>query len=387
MIEFSLDPPSGHSNSCLDVQFKLVVEGAQKIELEIFNDSSGQQLEILSVSEGYILHETQAICHLSRLSGYVNIFNKDKMNDEFEEYTSVIIRCKAVIEYKEKIETKELSVEFFNESKSLDANIIPFDLMIDNPELDIKNNVPLSMHIVCDSEAKFELAIRSTDAKNECTFEVVAKKGRTDFVLPSEVIFADLNYSTHWHKKYQVYWVKFEGIDYMKFMNRKYIPIPESRITLNSNKITPLPQERQGPLGDLSEDFILCNKYFVHTWKNYTSLGAQSQLTEVDSIKRRRFLHEIQDLPILGLGSEEPTKSNVTTGREMLHTEKIRKPEIDTRQRVLLNAYRNAFYKKQAKISGQNHQNQPVVVPHNVGSINLNQPRKGGCGCARKKNA
>ena len=389
-MNFSLNPPSGHSHSCLDVQFDFSAEKLDKVELEIFNDTIQEQLELLSVSDGYILGETKGISTSSQVTGHINIFNKDKMNEKFQDYISVQIRCKATITRDGAKDIEESSIEFFNESKSIDAEVIPFDLIIDNPQLDVKNNIPLSMHMVCDSARKFELSIRSDDGKDYCTFEVMSKKGRADFILPSEVIFSDTNFYLNWHKKFRIYWVKFEGIDYLKFMNRKYIRLPESQITLNSKEIMPLPQERQGPLGVLSEDFVLSHRYFVHTWKDFSEFGDVPQMTQLDIQKRRRFVHEIQDLPVPGLGSTQPVKSNIAAGKEILQTEKLRKPEYDPRQRVLLNAYRNAFDKNRAATKSderytqttlQTKQTKPVVAPMG------NQPRKGGCGCARKRNA
>lgn len=386
-MNFTLDPPSGHSSSCLDIKFEFSTEKLDKVKLQIFNDTTGQKLEILSVSSGYIQEELIVISTSNQVSGYINLFNRDKMNDQFSRFSSVVIRCVATIERKGKETKEEAFVEFFNESKSLDSEIVPFDLIIDNPNIDIKNNIPLSMHMICDSERKFELSIRSDDGKDQCTFEVISKDGRTDFILPAEVIFSDLNFSVNWHKKFNIYWVKFEGIDYLKFMNRKYIVLPESSITLNSKEIMPLPQERRGPVGYLSDDFVLSHRYLVHTWRGYSEFGDPPQMTKLDIQKRRRFIHEIQDLPVPGVGSF--VKSNIVAGREMLHTEKLRKLEHDPKQRLLLTAYRNAFDKNKvnSKVGKQQIQSSVQSKTEQTVVSKMNNQQKKGCGCSRKKNA
>lgn len=401
MIEFSIDPPSGHAESCLDIKFVLKLSKNDSAEIEIFNDTSGDKLEILSVSKGTIYNESTLIVRKTNfVEGFFNLFNKDKMNFNLSGLTQVKLRCVVKITTDGETSHEESSALFYNESQSLDASIIPFDLILVNNEINLSKNDPLRMHIVCDSEKKFELAIKSVDSdQNICSFEVVTLKGKTNITIPSELIWSDLEYNKYYNRKYQIFWVKFEGITHMKFLNRKYIPISETQLTFIGREMSPKAQNRVGPVGlDLSQDFVLSHRYFVPTWKEYTSLGALSANNRTSSeqnISKIRFLHEIQSLEETA-AKDVRTMSDQTRGDIINRRQEVSQllqarnnVQVDPRQRLLISAYKKAYSQRlpvprtdKSFVQYPSVQSQQPVV-HNMSS----QKKQGGCGCSRKKNA
>ena len=374
-MKLTLDPPSGHSDSYLDVSFKVETDMSDKIEIQFFNITTNEPLEILSVTQGYIFEEYTVITkNTNVVEGFINIFNKDKMNEKLKDYIRVEIKCFIKI-YKENTVIEEVSTIFFyNESQSLDANIIPFDLIIDNPNLDLENNVPLKMCIISDNDKKYELAIRSSDSRSMCTFDVFAKKGKNDIYLPSEIIWYDLQIVHNYNKKFQIYWAKFEGVNHMRFMNRKYVLIENTDITFNARTMKPKPQTRLGPTGvDLSQDFILSHRYFVHTWKDYSAFGEQKSSRDIRS-ERAKLIYSVETMDISKKKdtSKEVNILNLPPAQEL----------ADPRQRLILNAYRQAYsQKKVITRSDQSFYKSSAVKTQSL------KKKKGCGGCSRKKNA
>jgi len=392
MIEFKVDPPSGHAESCLDIRFMVKVDKADRMQIEIFNETINTRLELLSVSKGVISEERTAIVKRANfVEGYVNLFNKDKMNSRLTNLVKVDLKCVVQIELDGKTTTEEAVLPFYNESQSLDSHIIPFDLILDNHEIDIKNNIPLSMQIVCDAEEKYELAVKST-AGEICTFEVVTKKGRNQVILPSEILWHELGIHKNIGGKCQLYWVKFEGIDHMKYVNRKYVPIAESTITFNDVLMSPRPQQRLGPTGkDLTPDFVLSHRYFVPTFQDFTSLGEianQSRTASETNVNRIRFLHETQSLERKEVEKIEAMSSSdserlAERKKQMAAMRSI--PQPDPRQRLLINAYKKAYTRKLAM--PRTDKAYVKYAPTNHPVKTMSGPKSGGCGCSRTKNA
>jgi len=269
-------------------------------------------------------------------------------------------------------------------SKSLDNTIIPFDLVIDNSQIDMKNNIPLSMHIVCDAERKYELCIKDEDNTARCTFEVITKEGCTDILLPSEIIWSDLRLSQNYDKIFRLYWVKFEGKDHMNFVNRTYVPIDNGRITFNDNKIMPQSQRRLSPtMSDLPRDFILSHRYFVPTWKDFSGFNMDNLNYNAMSYQIR-FLNEIQDKEqqVQSFGANE---GEIETQRAIFNYDNII-PTSPTQQLV-----RKAFAASYTNVLFPNETDRKYVTTFshkdNPQPTVTAQKRAGGCGCSRKRNA
>ncbi len=365
MLEFILDPPSGYADSCLDIEFSVLTDRADTINIELFNETTSEQIEFLSVDKGFIYRSNVVTAkNTDRVSGYINLFNKDRMNKKLRGRAKVDIKCTVSTRRDDKNEVEEAVTSFYNESQSLDASLVPFDLIIDNPNIDVKNNIPLSLHLVCDSEKKFELAVKSLNSDDLHTFEVVTKKGMSSFVIPSEMLWYDLNINNNKNNRFQIHWVKFEGIDYMNFMNRHYIPIEGAYITFNSNEMTPRPQTRKGPHGDLSKDFVLSHRYFVHTWKEFSALG-ESKTPAIS------LMHEIQNIK---------TPQKVSLLKEPTKNKQFAPKLVNMSQKTLLNAY-SANFSQHRPVSGADR--------HYVKTFKAPLPKQGtkqgGCGCSRKK--
>jgi hypothetical protein len=192
MLKFILDPPSGHAESYLDVRFVASFEKVDKAEVRIFNQLANQPLEILAVSYGYIVDEKVAVIkNAASIEGFINIFNRDKMNSAFTQHVSIDIRCEVTLYKGNTKEVEESTVTFYNESKSLDCEVIPFDVQINNPEIDLSRNEPLRLTFVCDSAKHFEMSIRPTQGERACVFEVDTRPGHTNISVPSEMIAFD----------------------------------------------------------------------------------------------------------------------------------------------------------------------------------------------------
>lgn len=367
-MKFKLDPPSGHADSYLDIRFDVSFDSAEKAEVKLFNETTSTPLEILAVSRGFIVEDKIAtIKNSSSIEGFINIFNKDKMNSGLNDYTSIDIKCELTTYRGSDVITETMVETFYNESKSLDSTVLPFDLHIHNPELNVSSNEPLKMSIISTENRFYELSIMNEQGTKYCSFEVLARKGKTDFALPVEVIFDDLELNHGTKKEYRtfnLFWSKFEGLDYSKLVNRKSIRIPDSQISIIGSSLMPKPQKRLGPVGELSSDFVLSDRYFVHTHKNFSGFGSK-KLNPLRMKWLTMFLHESIDMNL----QEKPAKKvisapNINEPKERIKTFGSKKN--------FLNSFVPIFSK-------MNSDHRPALAPA--------QPApSGGCsGCQRKK--
>ncbi len=393
MMDFTLDPPSGYADSYLDVRFIVRFEKSTETEVRLFNETSGAQLEILSVSGGYIVEENIAVVrNADSIEGRINLFNKDKMNKNLRNYTSVDIKCSVVRKIDGQSHSEEQTISFYNQSKSIDSNIIPFDINLINQQIDIVSNVPMHMQIVCDKEKRYELCVMSEDRRNKCVFEIYTKNGRMKVSIPSEILWSDLELKKSSRKKFSIYWVKFEGIDYSKFMNRRYIPIDGTTLSFNSKEMKPLPQSRNGPTGkNLTSDFVLSDRYFVHTYKTFSGFGDYSESfgkKKLDYLTR--FMHEAQSMHKVSESVKtmqlEQHDMSVEVERALqeqsmadkIHRHKQIKAFPVQKQKEFFKQFQYAYTKKH--VQGQPQRNLQSVSERPVATQN-----KKGCGCARKK--
>ncbi len=372
-MKFKLDPPSGHAESYLDVRFLAEFEKADRAEIRIFNDSVKQPLEILAVTYGFITNETTAVIkNSSSIEGFINIFNRDKMNKGFTTYTSVDIRSEMTLYRGDTKEVVENITTFYNESKSLDSEVIPFDVHVNNSEIHLGQNEPLKLSLVCDSDKQFELSVRHDLGNQVCVFEVYAKKGRTDVSLPCEVLFADLGLKELGKNRrtFDLCWTKFEGLDYSKVMNRKNIKIPNISITLVGERMMPQPQGRLGPLEPLSEDFVLSDRYFVHTHKDFSGFGAKL----FNTIKMKRltfFMHEAQDMTDFDRSEFVTPVGNILAQEKLRPAYQINALGVSKQKKFLENF--SPVFRKQTKAPSIDVQEQQTA-------------KAGGCaGCGRKR--
>ncbi len=385
MINFKLDPPSGYADSYTDIRFIVNFDKADRSEIRLFNVTSNIELEIIGVNNGYILGETVAITDQDHIDGYINIFNRDKMNVGLRNLTSVDIK----FEVTQGDNKTEGIVTFYNQSKSIDGGIIPFDLVVPDKNVDIENNKPVQFHIVSDTEKLYELCVRTEDGSASCTFEIYARKGTTSFFLPSEVLYFDLDLEKNHGRDFYVYWVKFEGVNYMKFMNRIHILIDDTKLSFNARKMTPKSQARKGPTGiDLSDDFALSFRYFVHTSRQFTSVHEMvSAYGPQQLLNITRFLHESQNLQAVSQSVQTFADStNITEIHEAYRSKALLNsgsynpsPKIirarSTPERREFLSHASKVYRKQ----------QEEAVEILSASSQPSPPKKSkGCGCSRK---
>jgi hypothetical protein len=376
-MRFRLDPPSGHADSYLDIRFIVDFDRSDKAEVTLYNNTLNQPLEVLAVSHGFILDgKIATIRNGTSIEGFINIFNRDKMNSALKNYTSIDVRCELKLFNKDEL-TEHMFVEtFYNESKSLDASVLPFDIVLHNPEIDLATNQPLRLSFVSSQERFYELCLMDEQENRICTFDVVAKQGKTDFVLPSEIIFSDLGVSSLAKPRttFDLFWTKFEGVDYSKFANRKRIRIPDCRITIIGTSMMPRPQQRMGPIEELPSNFVLSDRYFVHTYRDFSGFGAKN----FDSLRMKRltFLHyealDMNQNNMIPTNAEGNIINILSEDRMMQHRGRIKTFGV-SKQKNFLSMFT------------------PVFAKHGTGSTRITSPQKqpqtqpGGCaGCGRK---
>lgn len=406
MISFKLDPQSGHVDSYLDVKFSVQFETAERVEVRLFNDTINSSIDLLGISNGYIYNENIAVIKNGRsVDGYINIFNKDKLNSGLRDFVGVDIRCEVTrFDGENIISTENDTLTFYNHSQSLDGNIVPFDLVLVNPEVDLKRNIPLQMHIVCDREEKYELCVRSEDGHLECTFEVITKPGTITVSIPSEILWHDLGLQKKLRqKRLDVYWVKFEGISHLKFMNRKYIKIDNTQVTFNSQTMMPQSTTRLGPTGlELPTYFVLSHRYYVHTHKHWSEYGGY-----IDGYSRKklinltRFWHESQNMHLVDekiidlFANEKKIKESPTREiRQAMWNQRRSDAQekakaIRSTSKEVLNPYATLYTRKTIETMSTDMAFISGPAPSTSTSTSTKKQSKGaksgGCGCSRKK--
>jgi len=280
-MNLKLDPPSGFSDSYLDIEFVATFDKAPKSILTLYNETFKQQLDIIGVTSGYILEgNTAVVIDSHQLRGHFNIFNHDKMNERFRSYASVTIRCKVehFDEDNNSTEIEEESLIFYNESHSLDAEITPFDLIVHDRTIDFSKNEPLKIDIISGLEKSYVLCIRSADGRSQCNFEVSAQTGRTTIHIPAAFMFYDLEFLTHRKKKFDIYYVRHQGATFSRLANRKYIKIDNTELTFKGANIGLQPQNRKDPIGRAySNKFVLSDRYLVLCPREYSGFAAKSE--------------------------------------------------------------------------------------------------------------
>ena len=338
-MKLEITPSSGHADSYFDVTFKLSLpQPVDYLEVRIKNTSSNEDLKIIGVNYGFIKGEyTSIFKNTHNAEGYFNIFNKDRMNKKFNIYKSADLLFTVLIKNGEEQYSQEKVVSFYNESKSLDAEIIPFDLIIHNSLINIQKFEPLKLDIISDIEKKYELCIKSDDNMLMSCFSVLSRKGRSCIEVPSAIIYSDLELDKkeNSRKKFKFFYVKREGITFAKFMNRKYIPIHNSDLSFNlPDHMMPNPTNRLDILGNsLSKDFVLSDRYLVHTHKDYSSFGEKTSFNARKLQYLTRFFFEAQNMisssqhaPTLEKGDPE-IKNNITLS-ELHRKSRVRRSYI-----------------------------------------------------------
>jgi len=396
-MNFSIDPPSGHASSYMDIKFSLDFDKADKVVIKLHNKATSEDIHILGVMSGHILNETEAVSkNTNSIEGFFNVFNRDKMNDKLADFVAVDIQCQATF-YRGEAKTKQSrTVTFYNESKSLDGSVVPFDLVVENPNIDIKHNIPLKLQIVCSAEKKYELAIRSVSGEHNYQFEVVTKKGRLDLVIPSELLFFNLGIKRNPINRFGIYYVKLEGVDLSGFRNRKFIPISNTNLKFNSLSVMPEIQQRQDPVGrDLSDDFVISDRYFVHTFREFSGYGGRLSHSNRKLLNMSRFLFEAQHM---NQKSSEPKKLRAAGKQDA--TKNVRK---EMRRSSLESNYQNRFGGKDSSEKLLSTVSSSYARKYSTTKRDLAEPesrktgrqvkvfgrpakKSGGCGCARKKN-
>ncbi len=311
-MDFKLDPPSGYADSYFDVEFIVHLKASEKASIKFYNDTSEEHLEIIGTSNGYILNSnTLVVKNTSLARGHINIFNNDKMNKTFSRFPYVTIKCEIIYD---DVVTESESVAFYNESQSIDAEVIPFDMIIHNPSINLLDNEPLLIDVISGSPRRYEFCIKSESGAKEALFEVSTKIGKTSLSIPSEILRYDLDIKPGNLNKFQIHYVKFQGSNFSRIANRKYIPIDNTELTFEiSGTVCPQPQNRQNPLGGrYSEDFMISDRYLVLCPKEYSGFSKKTEYSREKLMDLTLLLHEAQHMETLA----KEIRQFATTGNE-----------------------------------------------------------------------
>jgi len=401
-MEFNLDPSSGFADSYLDVEFSVSIPEHPKSTIRIRNETSGDDLQILGSSSGYILNGEELVIKNKKLtSGHINIFNHDKMNKKFLSHQSVTLKCIAEFydNKDDKIGEEEDSVTFYNEVHSLDAGIIPFDLVIHNKSVDIANNESLNIDIISDLPKKYELCVSSLDEKMRCHIEVSARKGKTYVEIPGEFLYYDLGLRENKKRKFKIFYVKYQGTNISRMANRRYLPIQNTNLDFQvSDGLTPKPQTRLGPTGkSIGTEFIISSRYLVMCPRKSSGFSQKSEFGKEKLMNLTMMINEGQHMNSLSKKiqqfSTNQDADNIQKTQRALNMEQqaqkqMRRPQIEKSQIQLMQSVSGVYDTVSAKIRPQAQQNkQPYVETSKAQTFATNQtaPKKGGCGCSRKK--
>ena len=397
-MNLKLDPPSGFSDSYLDIEFVATFEKSPKSIFTLYNDTFDQQLDIIGVASGYILEGNTAIVkNTYQLRGHFNIFNHDKMNERFRSYANVTIRCS--IEHFDEDDnstgTEEESLIFYNESHSLDAEITPFDLIIHDRAIDLRNNKPLKIDVISGLPNPYVLCVRSADGRSQCHFEISAKIGRTTIEIPAAFLIYDLDLSNHRKKKFDMYYVRHQGATFSRLANRKYIKIDNTSLSFIGD-ICLSPQTRKDPMGrTYSEKFILSDRYLVLCPREYSGFSKKSEFGPGKLMDLTMLVHEGQHMENLSKeikqfaatddSSDKIAKTNKLIQRRKQAVRKIRPRISDGQIRMMqgISGVYESMSVRSKKIPP------PGPSAKRVTSFTASSPttgKKGCLPCSRKRN-
>ncbi len=394
-MNFGLDPSSGFSDSYLDVEFSIIIPEHPKAVIRIHNETTNDLLQILGTSFGYILDGTDLVLKGETATiGHINIFNHDKMNKKFLAYRSVTLKCVAEFYDSENKKTgeEEESVTFYNEIHSLDAEIIPFDLVIHNKSVQITENEALKIDIISDMPKKYELCISSLDDRVRCHIEVSARAGKTSIEIPGEFLYHDLELFKNKDKKFKFLYVKHQGTTMSRMANRRYMSIQNSEVVFQVvGGLTPNPQRRHDPVGRLiDKKFIISDRYLVMCPGKNSGFSRKSEFGKEKLMDLTMMVHEGQHMHSLSKQikqfkvDKDAENINETTKSLQLAKQakqKMRRPQIAATQIQLMQSISRTYDIISSKRKLAQH-------PKKVQSFSAKKETKksGGCApCSRKK--
>lgn len=291
----SINPSSGHDNSYYDLNFVLTFKNkpTSDFTISVWNRTIHQKLNILATSEGHI--DGEGDIHsppCSRIEGYINLFNDDKMNVQLEGHPSV--RLEWLIKNKDDEWTED--IVFYNQSYSSEESVIPFDLSIEKKEIDLSQCEPLAFSVEADDQRSFHLVVESLDSTLSYDFYVFTKNGKIDLQIPVEILHHELSLYKAVEQTFRICYMRTHGISYVNVMNEKRVPIKGTEFKF-INHFQLIPQTRFDPIGrELSyNQFLLSDRYFVPTHKDFSFLNRMHE-SEDKSARIKQMQNELLHL-------------------------------------------------------------------------------------------
>lgn len=369
-MRVTLNPPSGKDNSYYDIRYSIELEKADLFRfgtLRAFNLVDGSQIRIEATTEGVL--DSDGVVHLTsvrRFSGVFSLFGDDRMNTRLAAHPYVDIRFELSggpeVELSGGPEVIESIARFYNESHSADGYILPFDMQLLTPDVDLSSCQPLRMAITATEAAMLKFAV--TSPRGDCEFFVMTREGRLEIDIPAPYLCHELGISSGYDAPLRIAFMKRHGVTVDNTVSFKKLPIPGTEFHVR-NQLSLVPQEMVGFSGPLGDEFTLSDRYFVPTPVRYSNLP-----TKRTHPLRERFAPDMKyELAEIGPGAVE----SVVTKRSIPEPAKpsLRK-SFERQYRAMAEQYRPK-YQSVAMHAGTYSSPPPPPSAHSD------------CGCSRKK--
>ena len=282
------------------------------------------------------------------------------------------------------------TITFYNESQSLDADIVPFDIIVRNNIIDLSKKETLVFDLVSRTLRKYEICVKSQDESVSCTIEISSKLNKTTIEVPWELLYHDLNLKVNKNKQFQIYYVSIKGTNLSRLANRQYIPLESCKIKfIIPEYLTLSPQSRNGPVSKSSNNFIVSDRYFVLCPKEYSGFAKKSEFAKEKLMDLTMLINEGQHMETLSkqikrFSTDKEVSSKIQNTQKVIQHSRYNKtdvirPKINNNQIQLLKSVSGIYENIAAKSKPKNKQQTTVFSAASF------QPKEQKCApCARK---
>lgn len=379
-MQITITPSSGHFDKYLDIYFKIKFDTfIENGKLTFLNTSmNDQSIEILGSNTSIIHNGIELLVNKTdTVDGFLNLFPNDASTFNLQQLNTVEIKISLNCPDTSIVD----NISFFNESISIDSNILPFDLQIINKTIDIEKHEPLKISIISQVQNKYEFVIMSECKTKQYVFDVLCHPGQNDIEIPASVLFEELQLDKFGFSSFIMSWIKFQGKDFKGFLLRKNIHIPFVKIKFNGTvNFRPLPSVFTDLKGDpFSNSFILSDRYLVPVHKEFSAFGKNKTFDNRYLFFMMLYRHENQDIrdEIHKITLEKRTTSNkiieTATILNSINNENIHYHVPSNAKMSMAGDFKYLYVKPVS----QQKSNQASAV--------INSPVKSkGCGCGRK---
>lgn len=371
------DPPSGYVETLTDVRFRVEFPPSAQATVTFTNQISQKPVEVLLSTNGSVLGGEKVVVRDTHFAeGFLNLFQSKQDVRQLSHFASIDFVCKLErVEKAESTPTVETqTINFFNESMSLDGNVLPFDMAVEDPIIDVQSNQPLRLVISAQNEAKYQLAIMSVSEQYKFPFQIRTRQGKFSIEVPIAILFHELALPKSHGQRFQLFWLKHEGRSTSGLTTKRFIPIPNCQVEFIRPNLCLDPQVRLGPLGlPLGDNFVLSDRFFVPTFEEFTGFGAYKRISKRELIIASLLAPELIDMRDQQLAMLNQHRKE--------HGQQLIKPGVDHDGIRLIHYIPRS---PAAQITEDFAVSAHAALYHGDEG-ETGPPRKKGCGCGRKK--